>query len=572
MGMDMPMDSLVLLLAVAGVVVVAVLVVVASRKKQGPAPKLGDILCEPRSTLFSPAERSFLGVLEQAVAGEYKVFGKVRLGDLVQPAGSVAEGRKTGLRDQLREEHVDFVLCTPDSLGVVAAVLLDDASQGRAGRNGFVGQALTSAGVPVLRFPARQEYALAAVKKSLAEHLGPKGAEAAGDVPAEPAEITNIPIEPAPRLEPQAAAPEAAAATAEEIAPPAGAEAVLEEAMPETAPWKKVWVGDGPEPEPAADEFPAEPEEMEDFLVEPEPMVEETPFVPEPAEAAQGESEWQSEPLATDSKLPSWMDEPLEEIAPAAEEGMLAEEVPAAPESAEGVQDEPQGQPEPFETASKLPSWMDEPLEEIAPAAEEGTAAADYLAAPEQMEEVRTEPDLEPLETTPEEPAWGAEPLEEFAPAAEEGTAAADYLAAPEQMEEVRAEAEPQLEPLEEIPEEPAWGTGPVEEYAPMAEEEAVAEEYPAAPEPAEELQPEPEPQAAALEAASAEPVEEPAPAAEEAAEEAEEAEEELPPSPACPACSRPMVKRQAKKGNFKGQWFWTCTGFPECRKIMAAD
>ncbi|WP_018231811.1 DUF2726 domain-containing protein [Thioalkalivibrio thiocyanodenitrificans] len=31
--------------------------------------------------LFSPAERSFLGVLDQAVGDEYRVFGKVRVAD-----------------------------------------------------------------------------------------------------------------------------------------------------------------------------------------------------------------------------------------------------------------------------------------------------------------------------------------------------------------------------------------------------------------------------------------------------------------------------------------------------------
>jgi Protein of unknown function (DUF2726) len=33
--------------------------------------------------LFSPAEYSFLGVLEQAVGREYRVFGKVRMADIV---------------------------------------------------------------------------------------------------------------------------------------------------------------------------------------------------------------------------------------------------------------------------------------------------------------------------------------------------------------------------------------------------------------------------------------------------------------------------------------------------------
>jgi restriction system protein len=36
--------------------------------------------------------------------------------------------------------------------------------------------------------------------------------------------------------------------------------------------------------------------------------------------------------------------------------------------------------------------------------------------------------------------------------------------------------------------------------------------------------------------------------------------------NPTCPSCGRPMVQRVAKKGQFAGQAFWGCTGYPECR------
>jgi restriction system protein len=37
-------------------------------------------------------------------------------------------------------------------------------------------------------------------------------------------------------------------------------------------------------------------------------------------------------------------------------------------------------------------------------------------------------------------------------------------------------------------------------------------------------------------------------------------------PNPTCPSCRRPMAQRVAKKGQFAGQAFWGCTGYPECR------
>ena len=36
-----------------------------------------------------------------------------------------------------------------------------------------------------------------------------------------------------------------------------------------------------------------------------------------------------------------------------------------------------------------------------------------------------------------------------------------------------------------------------------------------------------------------------------------------------CTECGAPMVKRQARKGKYAGQYFLACTNFPKCRKIV---
>ena len=38
---------------------------------------------------------------------------------------------------------------------------------------------------------------------------------------------------------------------------------------------------------------------------------------------------------------------------------------------------------------------------------------------------------------------------------------------------------------------------------------------------------------------------------------------------PNCPACGAVMAKRQAKRGNNKGNFFWGCTNYPKCREII---
>src|SRR5579862_6559476 len=59
--------------------------------------------------LLSRTEASFFGVLNQVVGGEYFIFAKVRLLDLMDlPRGT--ESRQ-GAQNRIQSKHVDFVLC-----------------------------------------------------------------------------------------------------------------------------------------------------------------------------------------------------------------------------------------------------------------------------------------------------------------------------------------------------------------------------------------------------------------------------------------------------------------------------
>lgn len=123
-----------------------------------------------RKSLFTPAERSFLGVLEREVEGRYRVFGKVRLADLLEVFGAAANERAAAF-NRISAKHVDFVLCREGDLSVVAAIELDDASHAapaRQGRDAFLADACRAAGLPLLRFPVKASYTVAEVRTALA--------------------------------------------------------------------------------------------------------------------------------------------------------------------------------------------------------------------------------------------------------------------------------------------------------------------------------------------------------------------------------------------------------------------
>jgi very-short-patch-repair endonuclease len=169
------LDSLSLPLAslpiIAGLILLVLLVLLAwkafiSRGLEYPYLK--------KEALFSSAERSFLGVLDQAVGQEYRIFGKVRLADVlsVRPTSD----RKAWWRafNKVSAKHVDFLLCGLQDLSIQAPIELDDISHGqqqRQSRDAFLTKACQAAGLPLIRIPARQGYSVAQLREVLSEVL-----------------------------------------------------------------------------------------------------------------------------------------------------------------------------------------------------------------------------------------------------------------------------------------------------------------------------------------------------------------------------------------------------------------
>jgi len=96
------------ILALAFLTVLAALA--AGLLKKGP--NAGDSL--PYSSagpLFTPADGSFLGVLDNVIGDDYRVFGKVRLSDRIVPEKGLSEGAWTAAanRFQLKQGTRGFL-------------------------------------------------------------------------------------------------------------------------------------------------------------------------------------------------------------------------------------------------------------------------------------------------------------------------------------------------------------------------------------------------------------------------------------------------------------------------------
>jgi very-short-patch-repair endonuclease len=138
------------------------------KKKSGKGPV--DFPYQLKEVLCSPAERSFLGALDQIVGKSYRIFVKVRLADIVDVQRGLSASARQSAFNRISRKHLDFVICDSRDLSIVGAVELDDKSHrktGRQERDQFLDKALEAAGVPMLRVKAQSTYSIKEVSSDL---------------------------------------------------------------------------------------------------------------------------------------------------------------------------------------------------------------------------------------------------------------------------------------------------------------------------------------------------------------------------------------------------------------------
>ena len=142
---------------------------------EDPLPSDLDVTHLPyrkKDYVFSIAEKTFFGVLHDAVGEDMHVFPKMRLEELFWlPKGTE---NRYGYRARVRSRHVDFVLCDKQRIAPLAVIELDDTSHQRPDRqqrDAFVDAAFNTAGLPIIRYPARQSYDAAEVRAKILESI-----------------------------------------------------------------------------------------------------------------------------------------------------------------------------------------------------------------------------------------------------------------------------------------------------------------------------------------------------------------------------------------------------------------
>lgn len=174
------------------VLLVALAVLAAKLKAQSHG---GGYPYKKNQTLFSPAERSFLGVLEQAVGGEYRIFGKVRVADVVSVNGMSDRGAWQRAFNRISAKHFDFVLCAKDDLEILAAIELDDKShqqRKRQARDTFLVGLCQAISLPLVQVPAQRAYSVQDLRAQVLSALGVRQ-EPVLEPPVDAASVAEVP-------------------------------------------------------------------------------------------------------------------------------------------------------------------------------------------------------------------------------------------------------------------------------------------------------------------------------------------------------------------------------------------
>jgi len=167
--------------------IIVVFALVLFKKKAGKDPV--DFPYQSKEVLCSPAERSFLGALDQIVGKKYRIFAKVRLADIIDVKKGLSASVRQSAFNRIAGKHVDFIVCHANDLSIVGAVELDDKThrgRGRQERDQFLDKALEIAGVPLLRIKARSTYSIKGISSDLNSSFNINVGEKLKEIPEPP--------------------------------------------------------------------------------------------------------------------------------------------------------------------------------------------------------------------------------------------------------------------------------------------------------------------------------------------------------------------------------------------------
>jgi len=158
--------ELILFAMISLIVIVALL---ASRLNDNSFPFPFD----KKGAIFTPAEKNFQNLLEQAMGEKYRIVNRVKLSDILTVRNGVSTRASQSAINNAENKYLDFAICEKNSMKLLGTIDLVD-TQGRGyklKKDWFVSGALEAASIPHIRIKVKNSYSLTEIKSCINSHL-----------------------------------------------------------------------------------------------------------------------------------------------------------------------------------------------------------------------------------------------------------------------------------------------------------------------------------------------------------------------------------------------------------------
>ena len=158
--------ELILFALVSLIVIVGVL---ASRLNDNSFPFPFD----SKKSVFTPAEKNFQNLVEQAMGAKYRVINRVKLADIVTIRNGVSDRASQSAANNAEGKYLDFVICDRNTMKLLGAIdLVDTQGKGyKIKKDWFVSGALEAASIPHLRIKVKANYTLDEIRACINSRL-----------------------------------------------------------------------------------------------------------------------------------------------------------------------------------------------------------------------------------------------------------------------------------------------------------------------------------------------------------------------------------------------------------------
>lgn len=158
--------ELILFTLISLIVIVGVL---ASRLNDNSFPFPFD----SKKSVFTPAEKNFQNLVEQAMGTQYRVINRVKLADIVTIRNGVSDRASQSAVNNAEGKYLDFVICDRNTMKLLGAIdLVDTKGKGyKIKKDWFVSGALEAASIPHLRIKVKANYTLDEIRACINSRL-----------------------------------------------------------------------------------------------------------------------------------------------------------------------------------------------------------------------------------------------------------------------------------------------------------------------------------------------------------------------------------------------------------------